>query len=86
MGKSPQPFKRALRRMRLSLLTWCFVAIEGKTMSKHIADKRATTTGGRVKHFLRLSRQPRGTWHRPHAPAGPTRLVQFLRIARGHTA
>lgn len=55
-------------------------------MSKHIADKRATTTGGRVKHFLRLSRQPRGTWHRPHAPAGPTRLVQFLRIARGHTA
>ena len=58
----------------------------GMTMSKHIADKRATTTGGRVKHFLRIARQPRSTWHRPHAPAGSSRLVHFLRIARGQTA
>jgi hypothetical protein len=52
-------------------------------MGRHIADKRALSTGSRVKHFLRLSRTPRETFHRHHTKSGATRLVQFLRIARG---
>ena len=52
-------------------------------MTRHIADKRSPSTGGRVKHFLRIARTPRETWHRPHAKPGSTRLAQFLRIARG---
>ena len=55
-------------------------------MSKHLADKRAPTTGSRVKQFLRLARTPREIWHRPHTPSGASRLVHFLRIARGRTA
>jgi hypothetical protein len=54
-------------------------------MSKHLADHRAATTGGRVKHFLRLARAGRETWVRPRGAAGNSRLVQFLRIARGRT-
>ena len=54
-------------------------------MSKHLADHRKTSTGGRVRHFLRLARGERGPWHRAHAQPGPARLVQFLRIARGRT-
>jgi hypothetical protein len=55
-------------------------------MSKHLADHRKTTTGGRLKHFLRLARTPRDTWHRSRSGAGKSRLAQFLRIARGRTA
>jgi hypothetical protein len=55
-------------------------------MSRHLADHRARTTGGRVKHFLRLARRPRETWLRQRGGSGPTRIVQFLRIERGHTA
>lgn len=55
-------------------------------MSKHLADKRAPSTGSRVTQFLRLSRTKRETWHRPHTPSGASRLVHFLRIARGRTA
>lgn len=55
-------------------------------MSKHLADHRRVSTGGRMKHFLRLARSPRETWHRPHAAIGKGRLAQFLRIARGRTA
>ena len=55
-------------------------------MTKHIADKRAPSTGTRVKQFLRLSRMPRDTWHQSRPAAGSSRLVQFLRIARGRTA
>jgi hypothetical protein len=54
-------------------------------MSRHLADHRATTTGSRVKHFLRLARAPRETWTRPRGKAGNGRLVQFLRIERGRT-
>lgn len=54
-------------------------------MSRHLADHRSQTTGGRVKHFLRLARTPRDTWLRPRGKAGNTRLVQFLRIERGRT-
>lgn len=55
-------------------------------MTKHLADKRAPSTGSRVKQFLRLSRTPRETWHRPHTASGTSRLVHYLRIARGRTA
>jgi len=55
-------------------------------MSKHLADKRSPSTGARVKQFLRLARSPRETWHRPRGSAGPSRLVQFLRIDRGRSA
>jgi len=58
-------------------------------MSRHLADHRQATTGGRVRHFLRLARTPRVTWHRPRyrpwSGAGLSRLKQFLRIARGRT-
>jgi hypothetical protein len=54
-------------------------------MGRHLADHRSRTTGGRVKHFLRLARNPRETWLRPRGKAGTSRLVQFLRIARGRT-
>ena len=52
-------------------------------MSRHLADHRTRTSGARVKHFLRLARTPRETWHRPHSASGVTRLKQFLRIERG---
>ncbi len=55
-------------------------------MAKHLADHRTATTGARVKHFLRLARTPRATWHRTHSEGGQARMVQFLRIARGRTA
>jgi hypothetical protein len=55
-------------------------------MTKHLADKRSPSTGARVKQFLRLARTPRETWHRPRSSAGPSRLVQFLRIERGRSA
>ncbi len=54
-------------------------------MSRHLADHRKATTGGRVRHFLRLSRTPRETWLRPRGAAGSGRLRQFLRIERGRT-
>jgi hypothetical protein len=54
-------------------------------MTKHLADHRQSSTGARVKHFLRLARRPRETWHRSRPGSGATRLVQFLRIARGRT-
>ncbi|MBD1205972.1 MAG: hypothetical protein H9533_17795 [Rhodobacteraceae bacterium] len=54
-------------------------------MTKHIADKRTPSTGSRVQQFLRLSRSPRDTWHRSRPAAGSSRLVHFLRIARGRT-
>jgi hypothetical protein len=55
-------------------------------MARHLADHRARTTGGRLKHFLRLARTPRETWARPRGGAGKARLIQFLRIERGRTA
>lgn len=54
-------------------------------MSKHLADHRKAPTGAKVQQFLRLSRVVRETWHRPHAAPGSSRLVQFMRIARGRS-
>ncbi len=54
-------------------------------MSRHPADHRSRTTGGRVKHYLRLARSPKETWLRPRGKVGQERLIQFLRIERGRT-
>lgn len=52
-------------------------------MTRHIADTRSPSTGGRLRAFLRLSRRLRDGWHR-HEDVNPNRrLVEFLRIARG---
>ncbi|WP_431297686.1 hypothetical protein [Tabrizicola sp. BL-A-41-H6] len=55
-------------------------------MSRHVADKRATPSGVRVQRFLAIARARRETWHRKQEEAGPSRLIQFLRIERGRTA
>jgi len=53
-------------------------------MSRHVADKRRPSNGGRVKHFLRIERGHTEQWHRSEAkPVGARRLVEFVRIARG---
>jgi hypothetical protein len=54
-------------------------------MARHVIDKRTLSQGGRVRNFLRLARQQRGLWHRSEAPGTNRRLMEFLRIARGHT-
>lgn len=54
-------------------------------MARHLADHRTQTTGGRVKHFLRLARTRRETWARPRGSLGASRVVQFLRIERGRS-
>jgi hypothetical protein len=55
-------------------------------MTKHLADHRMASSGGKLRHFLQLSRTARATWHRPRSAAGKARVVQFLRIERGRTA
>ncbi|MBN8629556.1 MAG: hypothetical protein J0L76_01725 [Rhodobacterales bacterium] len=55
-------------------------------MSRHLADHRTRTTGGRLKHFLRIARTPRETWQHSRKTPGSSRLVQFLRIERGRSA
>lgn len=57
-------------------------------MSKHLADKRKPSTGGRVKQFLRLARESgriwETLWRQPVAvPQGNRRTQEFLRIDRG---
>jgi hypothetical protein len=53
---------------------------------RHLADKRSPSTGTRTAQFLRLSRPARDSFHASQSPAGPSRLKQFLRIARGRGA
>jgi hypothetical protein len=55
-------------------------------MTRHIADHRSPSLGGRMRHFLRIERSASRTWHRSEAPVGNRRLVEFCRIARGLTA
>jgi hypothetical protein len=54
-------------------------------MARHVIDKRTLPQGGRARHFLRLARQERAFWHRSEAPGTNRPVVEFLRIARGHT-
>ena len=55
-------------------------------MTKHLADHRTPSTGGRLRHFLRIARSESRFWHRSEAAAGNRRLIEFCRIARGLTA
>ncbi len=58
-------------------------------MSRHLADKRKPSNGGRVKQFLRIGHESSSRiWdmlrQRPAgAPAANRRAAEFLRIARG---
>jgi hypothetical protein len=56
-------------------------------MTRHLADHRRPSEGGRVKHFLRIARVEVSTlWQalarRPRA-TGNRRMVEYARIARG---
>jgi len=59
--------------------------MQQRNLGRHLADTRSPSTGGRVKNFLRLSKMRRDTFHAKYPPAGSSRVVQFLRIARGRT-
>lgn len=60
-------------------------------MTKHLADHREASNGGRVKHFLRLARDRSETtwqrvWQRPlERTEDNRRLVEYLRIERGRS-
>lgn len=54
-------------------------------MTKHLADKRKSSTGARLQAFLRIARSGRETFHKPRTGAGASRIRQFLRIERGRT-
>lgn len=56
------------------------------TEGRHKADKRSPSTGSRTAQFLRLARQGKETFHTHFEPSRPSRLVHFLRIARGRMA
>jgi hypothetical protein len=59
-------------------------------MTRHLADHRSPSDGGRVRHFLRLAREGGGIWKRlaraPRRHDGSRRVLEFLRIARGRSA
>ncbi|WP_430465606.1 hypothetical protein [Tabrizicola sp.] len=61
-------------------------------MSKHLADHRNAPTGGRVKAFLSIARDRsetmwRSVWRRPvDRSEDNQRLVQYVRIEKGHQA
>lgn len=60
-------------------------------MSRHLADKRAPSQGGRLKNFLRIAREGGEVWHRlwrrlPAMPAEGRRVVEYARIERGRGA
>lgn len=57
-------------------------------MTRHVADKRTPSDGGRLKQFLRIARQGgEGLWQRiakaSPAPKGGRRVAEFARIERG---
>lgn len=61
-------------------------------MTKHLADHRKTSNGGRVKAFMAIARDRsesvwRGLWQRPHLRASESRrLVEYVRIEKGREA
>jgi hypothetical protein len=61
-------------------------------MSKHLADHRAAPSGERVKAFVTIARRGSGhvwqaLWKRPvERAADNQRLVQYIRIEKGHEA
>ncbi|WP_426034657.1 hypothetical protein [Cypionkella sp. TWP1-2-1b2] len=58
-------------------------------MTKHLADHRTASEGGRLQNFLRLERSqsataPRSLHQRPHLRSDDNpRLQHYLRIERG---
>ena len=55
-------------------------------MSKHLADRRAPSKGGRVRAYMKIARRLREGWHRTEGTPTNRRVVEFLRIARGRSA
>jgi len=61
-------------------------------MSKHLADHRTAPSGERVKAFVTIARRGSGhvgqaLWKRPvERAADNQRLVQYVRIEKGHKA
>lgn len=61
-------------------------------MTKHLADHRASTDGGRSKHFLSIEKDPsKAKWDEARKQPrlrseADARLAQFLRIERGELA
>lgn len=61
-------------------------------MTKHLADHRNPSTGGRVKAFLTIARDRsesawRGVWQRRYdRGAESRRLVEYVRIEKGREA
>lgn len=61
-------------------------------MSKHLADRRQPSEGGRVKHFLTIAREGGSSvwmrlYRRPRVTdAAGRRVVEFARIDRGRRA
>jgi hypothetical protein len=61
-------------------------------MTKHLADHRASSDGGRSKHFLSIEKEPaQAQWDearkQPRLRSDSTpRLAEFLRIERGELA
>lgn len=60
-------------------------------MTRHVADKRSPSDGGRLKQFLRIDRQDgEGLWRRIAkaipAPSSGRRVAEFARIDRGRRA
>ncbi|MBI1171182.1 hypothetical protein GC209_07250 [bacterium] len=58
-------------------------------MTKHLADHRTPSTGGRLKHFLRIARDRsevawHAVWQRPRDLRNESRrVVEYVRIERG---
>lgn len=57
-------------------------------MTRHLADHRTPSQGGRMKHFLRIAREAGSVWRRlwkaPRAEHAEGRaVVEFARIERG---
>lgn len=64
-------------------------------MSRHVADRRKSDEGGRLKNFVRVERETgeegrhpaaRALHERPAERSEAARLREFARIERGHTA
>jgi hypothetical protein len=60
-------------------------------MSKHLADHRSSSNGGRVKHFMALARDRgeavwRAVWQKAATRGdGNRRVVEYVRIERGRS-
>jgi len=62
-------------------------------MTRHLADHRAPSAGGRTQRFVQIERREAAAGPHPavraalarRPAAGTRRLAEFLRIARGRT-